>query len=153
MKKADKIIGLIILAFAGLVIVESMRMPQEGGNFEPGIRFLPFWLGVIMAVLAALLTANAWRKPAEEAVRRLWPNRQALISIVLLLAGLAAYIALLETLGFLVDTLLFNAFLIGVVMRATWRMTLSVALGSSVALYVIFKVLLEVPLPKNLFGF
>jgi putative tricarboxylic transport membrane protein len=153
MKKADKIIGLIMLVFAGFVIAESMRMPQEGGNFEPGIRFLPFWLGVLMAILSVLLTASAWRKPAGGAAKRLLPDRQALISIVLLVAGLAVYIALLETLGFLIDTVLFNAFLLAAVMRAQWKMTLSVAVGSSVALYVIFQTLLKVPLPTNLFGF
>ena len=144
MKKADKILGLVMLVFAGLVIEESMRLPQEGGNFEPGIRFLPFWLGVLMAILSLLLTVAAWRKPAEGAAKSLWPNRQALISIVLLVAGLAVYIALLETLGFLVDTLLFNTFLLAAVMRARWTMTLSVAVGSSLALYVIFQVLLKV---------
>ena len=153
MKKADKIIGLIMLIFSGLVIEESMRMPQEGGNFEPGIRFLPFWLGVLMAILSVLLVVSAWRKSAEGSAKRLWPDRQALIAIVLLVAGLAAYIALLETLGFLIATLLFNAFLMAVVMRASRNMTLSVAAGSSLAIYVIFKILLEVPLPKNMFGF
>src|SRR5512147_2204560 len=107
MEKADRIIGLIMLIFAGLVIEESMRMPQEGGHFEPGIRFLPFWLGVVMAILSALLMVSAWRKPTQGTTRRLWPDRQAVIAIVCLVAGLAAYIALLETLGFLIATLLF----------------------------------------------
>ena len=153
MKKADRIVGLIMLIFSGLVIEESLRMPQEGGAFEPGIRFLPFWLGVLMAILSALLMASGWRKSAEGATKSLRPDRQALISIVLLLAGLAAYIALLETLGFLIDTLLFNAFLMAAVMKASRTMTLSVAVGSSVAIFVIFRILLEVPLPKNMFGF
>ena len=153
MKKADKIIGLIMLIFAGLVIEESLRMPQEGGNFEPGIRFLPFWLGVLMAILSALLVGSAGRKPAEGDAKRLWPDRQAAMSIVLLVAGLAVYIAFLETLGFLVATLLFNAFLMAVVMKAPRNTTIAVAVGSSLAIYVIFRVLLEVPLPKNMFGF
>jgi putative tricarboxylic transport membrane protein len=153
MKKADRIIGLIMLVFACVVIAESMRMPQEGGNFEPGIRFLPFWLGVLMAVLSVLLMVSAWRKSAGGAAKRLMPNRQALISIVLLVAGLGVYITLLETLGFLIDTLLFNTFLMAVVMRAHWKMALSVAVGSSLALYVLFRILLEVPLPINMFGF
>jgi putative tricarboxylic transport membrane protein len=154
MKKADKIIGFIMLVFACFVIEESMRMPQEGGNFEPGIRFLPFWLGVLMAILSVLLMVSAWRrKPAGGAAKSLMPNRQALISIVLLVAGLAVYIALLETLGFLIDTLLFNTFLMAVVMRARWKMTLWVAVVSSSALYVIFRILLEVPLPTNMLGF
>jgi putative tricarboxylic transport membrane protein len=153
MKKADKIIGLIMLVFAGFVIAESMRMPQEGGNFEPGIRFLPFWLGVLMAILSVLLMVSAWRRSDGGAAKRLMPSRQALISIVLLVAGLAVYIAFLETLGFLIDTLLFNTFLMAVVMRARWTMTLLVAVGSSSALYVLFRILLDVPLPKNMFGF
>jgi len=153
MGKADKIIGLIMLIFSGLVIEESLRMPQEGGNFEPGIRFLPFWLGVLLAILSALLMVSGWRKSAEGAARRLWPSRQAVIAIVLLVAGLAAYIAVLETLGFLIATLLFNAFLMAVVMRAPRNMTLAVAVGASLAIYVIFRILLEVPLPKNMFGF
>jgi hypothetical protein len=38
-------------------------------------------------------------------------------------------------------------------MREKWKMTLLIALITSVALYVIFQKLLEVNLPKNMFGF
>ena len=153
MKKADKIIGMIALILSGYVIEESLRMPGSSGGFEPGVSFLPFWLGVFMAILSILLMINAWRRPAETTRKAILPSRQALIAIVLIIAGLAAYIFFLEVLGFLVGTLLFNLFLMAVVMRAKWKMTLSVALTASVALYVIFRILLEVPLPKNMFGF
>ena len=153
MKKADKIIGMIGLVLSGFVIEETFRMPHEGGTFEPGIRFLPFWLGVLMAILSVLLMINAWRRSAETTKKVVLPDRQALISNALILGGLAAYIFFLESLGFLVGTLLFNLFLMAVVMRAGWKMTLGVGLGTSVALYVIFQTLLAVPLPKNMFGF
>ena len=153
MKKADQIIGIIVLIFSGFVIEESFRIPQQTASFEPGVRFLPFWLGVLMAILSIMLIVNVWRRPADPKKGGTLPGRQALIAIVLILAGLAGYIILLEVLGFLAGTMLFNTFLLGVVMREKWKWTLLIALVTSGALYVIFKVLLEVSLPKNIFGF
>lgn len=106
-----------------------------------------------MAILSILLIVTAWRRQAAPTKKAVLPGRQALIAIVLVLTGLAVYILLLELLGFLVDTMLFTAFLLSVVMREKWKMTLLIALITSVGLYVIFRVLLEVNLPKNMFGF
>lgn len=106
-----------------------------------------------MAGLSVLLMVKAWLKPTDATKKRHLPDRQALINIVFILVGLGVYISLLQTLGFLITTLLFNIFLLSVVMRANRKMTLGVALGTSVALYVIFQILLEVNLPKNVFGF
>ncbi len=153
MKKTDQITGIIVLIFSGFVIEESWRMPQQSATFGPGVGFLPFWLGVLMAILSILLIVTAWRRPADSAKKAILPGRQAVIAIVLVLAGLAVYILLLELLGFLVDTMLFTAFLLSVVMRERWKMTLVIALMTSVGLYVIFQILLEVNLPKNMFGF
>ena len=153
MKKADQITGIIVLIFSGFVIEESWRMPQQSATFGPGVGFLPFWLGILMATLSILLIVTAWRRTTDSTKKTILPRRQALIAIVLVLTGLAVYILLLELLGFLVDTMLFTAFLLSVVMREKWKMTLLIALITSVGLYVIFRVLLEVNLPKNMFGF
>ena len=153
MKKADQITGIIVLIFSGFVIEESWRMPQQSATFGPGVGFLPFWLGVLMATLSILLIVTAWRRTTDSTKKTILPRRQALIAIVLVLTGLAVYILLLELSGFLVDTMLFTAFLLSVVMREKWKMTLLIALITSVGLYVIFRVLLEVNLPKNMFGF
>ena len=66
---------------------------------------------------------------------------------------MAAYIVLLDVLGYLAGTLLLNIFLMRVVMRAQWKLSLWVPAVASVSLYVVFQVMLGVNLPKNMFGF
>jgi putative tricarboxylic transport membrane protein len=153
MKKADLITGIVLLVLSGLVIVEAWRMP-DSASFGPGAGFLPFWVGVILALLAVLLLASVWtRKVTEKDSASPFPSRKALLAITGVLGGLAAYIFLIEVLGFLVDTFLYVAFLLGFVERERWQMTVSVAFCTTVGLYVIFQVLLTIGLPKNMFGF
>jgi putative tricarboxylic transport membrane protein len=154
MKRADQITGIIVLIFSGFIMEEAWRMPHgSASGFDPGVWFFPFWLGVLMAVLAILLLVTAWRRPVDPAKKAIFPGREPLIAIGLILAGLAVYILLLEVLGFLVDTVLFTTFLLRVVMREKWKMTLLIASITSISLYVIFQVLLKINLPKNMFGF
>jgi putative tricarboxylic transport membrane protein len=153
MKKADLITGIVLLVLSGLVIGEAWRMP-DSASFGPGAGFLPFWVGVILAVLAVLLLVSVWtRQVTEKDISSPFPGKKAMLAITGVLGGLAAYILLIEVLGFLVDTFLYVAFLLGVVERERWRLTVSVALFTTIGLYVIFQVLLTIGLPKNMFGF
>ena len=106
-----------------------------------------------MAVLSVLLIVTATLQRDESGPKAIFPRGRALLAVVLFLAGLAAYIALLAVLGYLVATLLLTAFLLRVVMQVGAKTTCLVALGASVGLYVLFHVLLNVDLPKNMFGF
>jgi len=128
-------------------------MPQQSATFGPGVGFFPFWLGVLMAILSILLILNTWRRSVAPTKGAIFPGRKAVITIVSVLVGLALYIALLEVLGFLVDTMLFTAFLLGVVEREKLKMTLLIATLTPAGLFVIFQLLLGVNLPKNMFGF
>ena len=65
MKKAEMITGVFLLILSGLVIWEASQMPPPA-SFAPGAGFLPFWLGVLLAVLATILFVSAWRRPATE---------------------------------------------------------------------------------------
>jgi putative tricarboxylic transport membrane protein len=152
MRKADRITGIITLIFSGYVIAASSGMSRQGQSFGPGVGFLPFWLGVVMAILSVLLVLKSGKLPAGE-TKKIFPARGPLLSIAAVMAGLAVYILLIEVLGFLVDTFLFVVFLLGGVEREKLRMALPVAILTSGALYIIFRVLLEVTLPKNRFGF
>ncbi len=157
MKRTDQITGIIVLIFSGYIIVESMRMPVQvitgRTNFAPGVGFLPFWVGIFLAALSAILIVNASLRPPDATVKAVLPDRKTLSAIILFLAGLAVYISLLELLGYLVDTLLLSAFLMGVVLRVKLRTTILVALGASISLFVIFRLCLGVNLPRNVLGF
>jgi putative tricarboxylic transport membrane protein len=157
MKRANQITGIILLIFSGYVVMTSMQMPLRAitgrTSFAPSTGFLPLWLGIIMAILSILLIVNATLQQADSSREAIFPRGRALMAVVLFLAGLAAYIALLEVLGYLSATALLTAFLLRFVMQASWKTTLLVAVGASVVLFVIFHVLLHVDLPKNMFGF
>ena len=158
MKKPDQIAGMIVLLFSGFVIEESLRIPQETvaagrTEFAPPPGFLPFWAGVILAIFSIILIVSVSVRPADPQKKETFPGGWALLSVFLLTAALAAHIFMLDVLGYLVDTFLLIAFLLRVVMRARWKLSLVVALLASVSLYVIFQVMLEVSLPKNMFGF
>ena len=153
MKKADQISGIVLLLFSLLVIAESAQMPLAV-EFAPGYGFFPFWLGILMAILSVLLVVNGRRRPADDQdAKPVFPHWEALRSIIAILAGLGVYVLLLEVLGYVVDTLLFVAFLMNVGGRSTRRTTILVAVVTTVALYMIFQVWLGINIPKNIFGF
>jgi putative tricarboxylic transport membrane protein len=153
MKKADMIAAVVLLALAGYVIQDAWRMPPSA-TFGPGAGFLPFWLGILLAVLATILFVTNWKREAtEKDSEAVFPGKKALFAITLVMAGLAAYIQLIEVLGYLVDTFLFVLFLVKVVERETWRLTLTVAVSTTAVLFVTFQILLKITLPSNMFGF
>ncbi len=153
MKKAEMITGVFLLVLSGLVIWNSLEMPPSA-TFGPGAGFLPFWLGVLLAVLAAILFVTAWRREATESDSKpVFPGKQALFSITLVLVGLAVYILLIDVLGYVVDTFLYMVFLVKIVEREPWPLTLKLSVAGTAGLYIIFRVLLKITLPYNMFGF
>ena len=153
MKKADMITGVVLLALSGYVIQESLRMPPSA-TFGPSAGFLPLWLSVLLAVFAIILFVSAWRRKAtEKDGRSIFPGKQALLAILMVMVGLGVYIELIEILGFLIDTFLFIVFLMKAVEREKWRLTLIVAVSTTAVLFLTFQVLLQITLPSNMFGF
>lgn len=152
MRRADQITGVIVLVFSLAVMEGARRMPPSG-TFGPGAGFLPFWLGLTMAVLSTILLVNATREPAQAGDRSPFPRGRAVVSILATVGALAAFILLFETLGFLLSIALLTAFILRVVEQEGWLTSLTVAVANSAGLYVIFQILLGVSLPKNILGF
>jgi putative tricarboxylic transport membrane protein len=152
MKKADMITAVVLLAFSGYVMQESWRMPPSA-TFGPSAGFLPLWLGVLLAVLAAILLISSWsRQTKKKDSEPIFPAKKALLAITLVIVGLAGYILLIEVLGYVVDTFLFIMFLMKVVEREKWPLTLMIAVGTTAVLFLTFQVLLQITLPSNMFG-
>ncbi|MDF1592382.1 MAG: tripartite tricarboxylate transporter TctB family protein [Desulfobacterales bacterium] len=152
MRRADQITGIVMLIFSLTVAYTSWQMPQRV-EFGPGMGFLPFWLAVLMAVLSVLLLFDATVRKRGSAGKNPFPAPQALLNVGMVIAGLGVFVAVLETVGFAVSTIVYIAFLLAIVQKERWLKTAIVALLSTGGLYFVFQILLEVKLPKNIFGF
>ena len=151
MRSADRTAGAVLLALAVAFGAGALRQYAYWGPNGPGPAFLPFWLGLVMALLATMLLVGALRAkgPGEP-----WlPSGEGLRRLLFVLAATIAYVALLNLLGMVVATVLFLIVLMRVLDRCGWPLTLAVALATAGSIYVVFGRWLKVPLPTGVLGF
>ncbi|MPV35474.1 tripartite tricarboxylate transporter TctB family protein [Georgenia subflava] len=148
---ADKInvaVGALTIAVAGVFWVQRSYTTQYGGTFPDPVIIVLALLGAVLLVLG--LTRKAVGQGTEEEERM--PVRGLLIAVVLL----AAWVAALPYLGYLVGGVIFFA-LMAVLMR-TGRPSLRgllldvvIAVAVVAFFYVIFTEVLYVRLPELAF--
>ena len=115
------------------------------GRFKhPGPGFLPFGLAIVLILLSLLLIFINWKK--DNSPTPFWPHRTWLRPL-LGVAILIFFALVLWNAGILITTFIFLLIWMGVIERLRWRTLISISIGTTVALYLIFRLFLEVPLP------
>ena len=151
MRRADRITGAALFVLALAFSAGALRYYSYWGPNGPGPAFLPFWLGLVMALLAALLLIRALRSRDPGAA---WlPRGEGLKRLALVLGVTIAFVALLNVLGMALATVLFLVTLMRRLDRTPWPLTLAVALSVAGVNYLVFTFWLRVPFPVGVFGF
>jgi putative tricarboxylic transport membrane protein len=155
MDKTDRVSGLFWLIFSVFVSYESYRLGL-GTLHQPGPGFLFFWTGIVTAILSLIVVLMSLKKPFPEVAQQ--PifgkgGRGRVAKIVFVLLSLFLYALLMERLGFLIVTLLFFIFLLGVIERKRWSFAVLVSLIVTAASYLVFETALQSQLPKGLLEF
>ncbi len=151
MRRADRIAGAGLLAFALAFSVGALKNHTYWGEYGPGPGFMPFWLGLVMALLAAMLLIGALR--AKDAGPAWLPDGDGLRRLLLVLGVTIAFVALLSVLGMLIGTTLFIAILMRGLERHPWPLTLALSIGITAFNFLVFTFWLRVPFPVSLLGF
>ena len=151
MRLADRITGATLLALGVAFAVGALQNYSYWGENGPGSAFLPFWLGVTMAVLATVMLVRALRS-ADPGPGWL-PDATGLRRLALVLGATAGFVVLLNVLGMLVGTVLFMIVIVRGLDRHPWPRTLAVAAGVAAFNYLVFTFWLRVPFPEGLLGF
>ena len=134
------------LAVAIYVSFEGFTKLKLGTLRQPGPGFFPFWGGLLLGACALILLVRSLKSRERRRFGAIpWP------ALIMVLGALLGYLLFLETLGFVIVTLLFLLALfcfaeIGWIKHVAW----SVIATSLV--YALFKLWLKVPLPSGLFG-
>ncbi|MGE5507398.1 MAG: tripartite tricarboxylate transporter TctB family protein [Chitinophagales bacterium] len=135
-------VGGFILLLLGLGTTYLGLQYGFGGLHAPGPGFFPVIVGAFLAILACIYLLQEFRGGGT-AVSAQWVRPLAVIVLSFV------YVALLEKLGFLIDTVLMLLVFVGVIERQRLRRTLGVALLGTAGMYVVFALWLRVPLPKG----
>lgn len=148
MKRGDLAAGSAVLLFSLWLLWESSRMPMFSGD-TPGRGFLPFWLGVLVAALGVLLLVQGLARPAVRSRKIIWPSRGRLLRIGITVTSLAAYTFLITVAGYILSTFAFVWLLVRLLGSYRWYWSAGFGLATALSTYLVFQVLLGVPLPTG----
>lgn len=139
------ILGLVILAGAMKISANTGGM----GNYL-GPRTLPLSMGIILLVTGGGLALKTWFfKGQDPGVA--WPDRTGARQVLVALAMLAVYVALMYPLGFPLSSLLFISAFTWYFGRYHVLYALSIGTVSAAVVYFLFIRFLELSFPVGLF--
>ena len=144
-KKWDRFTGYILLVI-GLITAWSSIHLSMGRVKHPGPGFLPFGLALCLILLSLALIIKSWK--GDVSLAPFWPKRTWLKPL-LGVAILIFFALVVEWVGFLITTFIFLTIWMGVIERIRWGTIMSISVGTTVVLYLIFRLFLEVPLPMG----
>ena len=151
MNRRDLLAGLFWLAISVFVAIQSVKS-DLGSLHSPGPGFLPFWSAVVLGALSIIfmLTTNL-KKKGQGKISDLWRGLDW-PRVVWVLFVLFLYPILMPVTGYLITTFVLITFLLCIGERSKLWIDVASALVIAVISYVIFFALLDVKLPKGVFG-
>ena len=144
MVRHDVVVAVVTLAFGAMAVYESTNLPF-GTAHNPGPGFFPWWTSAVIVLLALILLAQSLTSRSSTAQEV--PGRIA--KVAALLVVLAAYIFLLDPVGYPLCTFLLVLFMLRVTDPQRWVVALGMAAITAVGSYVVFAIWLSVPLPRG----
>ena len=148
MRRTGLISAVTLLGLALAALFEASKLPFGRLN-SPQAGFFPVILAILLASFSLVLTAQVIGGTKEESgVSR--DGSATWKKIVLAVGTLVVFGVLFESLGYIISTFLFMAFLLRAVERQKWGLIAAVAISTSLLTYLIFGLLLETPLPPGI---
>ena len=153
--KRNNIVGGIFFLMVGLIFAVYSRSVDIGDWSEPGAGFLPFYGGLAMIAMAALLVVKSLvgKDAISAAVDPFFPESDSWKRVLSTFLALVGYNVLLRPLGFVLVTFLFVAFLVKFIFPESWVKSLTTAALATICAQFVFAYLLEINFPKGIFGF
>jgi hypothetical protein len=140
--------ALLFAALGVYVAVEAGRM-EYFTPIGPGAGFFPFWLGLLMAALAALWLGQVSFGSPVVLAPDLIPDRTGTLRTAGVILALVLLTVLIDRVGYCLAMLAFVLGLLIGVGRQPLAVSLPMALTSSFGLYYVFRYWLGVQLPPS----
>jgi hypothetical protein len=144
-RSAEIAMAVLFFAAGALVVFDSVRLGIGWADDGPRAGYFPFYVGLLICIAALVNGARAMLVSRDKTFVQVGQLKLVLTVLV----PTAVYVATVSWIGIYVS----SAVLIGLFMRwlgkYAWWKVLAVSVGTSVALFLVFELWFQVPLPKG----
>jgi hypothetical protein len=146
-KSWQRVAGVFLLIVSGVVIQQSVWVLRLFDRGQPGSGFMPFGLGVILAVLAILIILTH-RGPDEKRIPFWQPKAwlRPLLAVVIM----GAYIFAFDDLGAVTSVVVLVTAWLLILEKKRVAVAVGTGLLTGLVVYVVFERLLMTPFPRGL---
>jgi putative tricarboxylic transport membrane protein len=146
-KSWQRVAGIFLLIVSGVVIQQSVWVLRLLDHGQPGSGFMPFGLGVILAVLSSVIILT---NLGSDEKRILFWQPKAWLRPLLALVIMAAYVIAFDDLGAVTSVvILVTAWLLLLEKKRVW-VAVFTGVTTGLVVYVVFERLLMTPFPRGL---
>ena len=146
-RTVELVTAAIIFLFGAGVAFDTYRLGARWGEDGPQAGYFPFYVGLLICFSGAGIFVRALRDASLAGESFVERGQLKLIFTVLVPA--LVYVSLIEYLGFYVASTLFIAYFMRQIGKYSWIKVAPVAIGVSVAFFLVFEIWFQVPLPKG----
>jgi hypothetical protein len=139
----------VVFLALGVYVAVAARGMEYFTPIGPGAGFFPFWLGLLMAALAAVWLGQVSFGGPVALPPDLVPDRAGALRTVAVALALVLLTGLIDRVGYCLAMFAFTLGLLAVVGRQPRVVSLPMALAASFGLYYVFRYWLGVQLPPS----
>ena len=143
----ELVVGLLMMAIAGMVITDSLRVGTGWGDDGPRSGYFPFYIGLFLLTASAFIVLSTLLKWSK--LKEVFATREELVPVFQMLVPMVMYVVAMVYLGIYLP----SAILIGYFMRHhgkfAWPPSLAVSIGVPLVFFLVFEKWFLVPLPKG----
>ncbi|MGB8437139.1 MAG: tripartite tricarboxylate transporter TctB family protein [Burkholderiales bacterium] len=140
-------VAVLFFVFGAVVAWDSHRIGASWGAEGPQAGYFPFYIGLIICFSSAWIFVRAlWAKAKADDS---FVSRGQLTLVLKMLVPSIVYVVLIAFIGIYVASTIFIAFFMLWLGKYSWAKTVPIAVGVSVAFFMLFEVWFNVPLPKG----
>ncbi|MBI3325586.1 MAG: tripartite tricarboxylate transporter TctB family protein [Nitrospinae bacterium] len=147
MRHGEIIVSGVLLALAGVVVINAIDLGIGWGMSGPASGFFPFCLALILGVPSTLHIVQILR---TSAAGQPFASPPALGGVLKIGGATVAYIFLIEFLGLYVASAFFLACFMRWLGGQRWGTCVAVGLGFPAGIFVLFEKWFLIPLPKGI---
>ena len=157
----DAVSAAVLTGLGAYIVMEASNwdyMAPDG----PGPGFFPLWYGIALVVLSLFVIGARLARIAQEGRSAAAPgarnpvaaaaSRREIYHALGVWLAFTVSIALLQPLGFLVAFGLLTLFIVALIYRRPWKVSIAVAVLTSLGFYLVFPLALGVALPVGVLG-